>query len=45
MPLDRFWGKRGFVRRPDIVGTFRWKDLDEDHDSAKPMVFWVKELR
>ena len=45
VPLDRFWGKRGFVRRPDIVGTFRWKDLDEDHDSAKPMVFWVKELR
>ena len=44
VPLDRFWGKRGFVRRPDIVGQFAWKDLDADAETAKPMVFWTKAL-
>lgn len=42
--LDRFWTKRGFVRRPDITTTFAWKDLDEDAETPKPMVFWVKDL-
>jgi GNAT superfamily N-acetyltransferase len=42
--LDRFWGKRGFVRRPDIVGRFAWKDVDADAETAKPMVFWTKAL-
>ena len=44
VPHDRFWGKRGFVRRPDIVGRFAWKDLDDAGETAKPMVFWTKEL-
>ncbi len=44
VPLDRFWGKRGFVRRPDIVGQFAWKDLDAEAETAKPMVFWTKAL-
>ncbi len=44
VPLDRFWGKRGFVRRPDIVARFAWKDLDADAETAKPMVFWTKAL-
>lgn len=42
--LDRFWGKRGFVRRPDIVGRFAWKDVDDDEETEKPMVFWIKLL-
>ena len=44
VPLDRFWGKRGFVRRPDIIARFAWKDLDADAETAKPMVFWTKAL-
>jgi GNAT superfamily N-acetyltransferase len=43
-PLDGLWAKHGFVRRPDIVTTFHWRDLDEAGESAKPMVFWTKEL-
>lgn len=43
-PLDGFWTKRGFVRRPDITTEFRWRDLDEDGESGKPMVFWTKDL-
>ncbi|HEX7843548.1 MAG TPA: GNAT family N-acetyltransferase, partial [Kofleriaceae bacterium] len=43
-PLDPLWIKHGFVRRPDITTTFAWRDLDETDESAKPMVFWTKEL-
>lgn len=41
---DVFWGKRGFVRRPDIVGTMRWLDVGHAEETDKAMVFWLKEL-
>lgn len=44
-PHDAFWGRRGFVRRPDVTTMFAWRDLDEETDSPKPMTFWIKELR
>lgn len=44
LPLDPFWVKRGYTRRPDLVTTFSWQDLDEDNESLKPMVFWIKEI-
>jgi GNAT superfamily N-acetyltransferase len=43
-PLDPLWTKHGFVRRPDIMTTLSWRDLDEADESAKPMMFWTKEL-
>jgi GNAT superfamily N-acetyltransferase len=44
VPHDAFWARRGFVRRPDITTTFTWRDLDDPTETAKPMVFWIKEL-
>jgi GNAT superfamily N-acetyltransferase len=38
------WRRHGFERRPDIVGTFAWRDLGDTDDTAKPMVFWIKSL-
>jgi len=43
-PLHALWERHGFVRRPDVATTFSWRDLDDDHETAKPMVFWIKEL-
>jgi GNAT superfamily N-acetyltransferase len=43
-PHDEFWGKRGFVRRPDIVGHFAWRDVGDAAETVKPMTFWIKEL-
>jgi GNAT superfamily N-acetyltransferase len=43
-PLDRMWQRHGFVQRPEITTTFSWQDLGDDRETAKPMVFWVKEL-
>lgn len=44
-PLDEFWRRRGFTRRPELHTTFSWRDLDEPQASPKPMVFWTKPLR
>ena len=38
------WRRHGFVRRPDIVGEFAWRDLGDADETTKPMVFWIKEL-
>jgi GNAT superfamily N-acetyltransferase len=38
------WRRHGFVRRPDIVGEFSWRDVGDAGETTKPMVFWIKEL-
>ncbi|HEX2691045.1 MAG TPA: GNAT family N-acetyltransferase [Kofleriaceae bacterium] len=43
-PPGALWRRHGFVRRPDIVGDFAWRDLGDTGETAKPMVFWIKEL-
>jgi GNAT superfamily N-acetyltransferase len=43
-PPGALWRRHGFVRRPDIVCDFEWRDVGDDHETAKPMVFWIKEL-
>lgn len=45
VPLDAFWHKRGYVHHPELHTTFRWRDVGESHASAKPMSFWLKDLR
>lgn len=42
--LDSFWEKYGYTRRPELVGSFTWKDLDETEQTPKPMEFWTKQL-
>ncbi len=44
VPHDAFWTRRGYVRRPELVATFSWRDLDEPNESDKRMIFWLKEL-
>ena len=41
-PLDGFWRKRGYEPRPDLETTFSWSDLDDEHETAKPMRFWLR---
>lgn len=44
VPLDVFWSRRGFIKHPELRTTFSWQDLDEDAETPKPMVFWLKRL-
>jgi GNAT superfamily N-acetyltransferase len=44
VPHDTFWTKRGFRPRPELVAHFSWRDLGDADETAKPMLFWLKEL-
>jgi GNAT superfamily N-acetyltransferase len=43
-PLDAFWARRGYRHHPELHTEYRWRDLTEDCESAKPMSFWIKPL-
>lgn len=43
-PLDAIWTRAGYARHPELVATYRWRDVGERDESAKPMVFWMKSL-
>ena len=42
-PLDPFWRRRGYAPRPGMVTEYRWRDLGEAQETAKPMQFWLRE--
>ncbi len=43
-PLDEFWKKRGYTKRSDITTPYVWKDVDQEKETEKPMVFWLRKL-
>lgn len=43
-PLDDFWRKRGYAPLEGAIARFRWKDLDEAGETAKPLQFWISDL-
>jgi GNAT superfamily N-acetyltransferase len=45
VPLDSFWTKRGFTKRPDLACRMAWKEIGDDEETEKPLVFWMKALR
>jgi GNAT superfamily N-acetyltransferase len=44
VPLDTFWRNRGYDKRPELVTAYSWKDIDEQEETEKEMVFWTKEI-
>ena len=44
-PLDDFWKKRGYEPVPQLRTHYPWKDIDQAEETAKPMNFWMGELR
>ena len=44
VPLDAFWGRRGYAKAEDLLGRFTWKDIDQPAETEKPMQFWVRAL-
>jgi GNAT superfamily N-acetyltransferase len=44
VPLDPFWGKRGYAKADGLVAHFDWKDIDEPGETQKPMQFWLRSL-
>ncbi|WP_439616346.1 GNAT family N-acetyltransferase [Shinella sp.] len=45
VPLDGFWGKRGYKHRADLRTMLAWQDIGEENETEKPMSFWLKDAR
>jgi GNAT superfamily N-acetyltransferase len=43
-PLNDFWNSQRYTKHPKINTTYQWKDLDEESESPKPMIAWIKNL-
>ena len=43
VPLDAFWGRRGYHKAEGMTAQFAWKDIDQPIETAKPMQFWLKD--
>jgi hypothetical protein len=43
-PLDEVWRHFGYEKHPEISAHYRWKDIGEQKESEKPMVFWLKQM-
>lgn len=41
---DAFWTARGYRRQPGMTMQLAWKELDEAHESEKPLTFWLRPL-
>ena len=41
--LDGFWKKSGFVKQPEMVTHFSWKEVDQPESRPNPMVFWLQQ--
>mgnify|MGYP001160173997 FL=1 len=44
IPLDVFWGKRGYAPVPGLTATYDWKDVDQAEETTHVMQFWMKKL-
>ena len=43
-PLDTFWQRLGYHKHSELHTTFSWKEIGEQAETPKPMVFWMKQL-
>lgn len=43
-PLDDFWRGRGYAPLQGVVAQFKWKDIGQADETAKPLQFWIKDL-
>lgn len=44
VPLDGFWGRRGYAPVEKLVTQIAWKDHGEPDESAKPLQVWLRRL-
>lgn len=45
VPLDAFWGRRGYERRTDLTTMLAWQDIGDVEETEKLMTFWLKPAR
>jgi GNAT superfamily N-acetyltransferase len=43
-PLDAVWRHFGYAADENLICHFAWKDVDQDEETLKPLMFWLKSL-
>jgi hypothetical protein len=43
-PLDEVWSHFGYLKHPELCAYFEWKEIGENEQTAKPLIFWLKNL-
>lgn len=43
-PLDEFWIKRGYEKKPSLQSEFSWLDIGDVAETKKTMTYWMREL-
>ncbi len=43
-PLDQFWQRLGYRKHPELHTTISWKEIGEQEETSKTMIFWMKQL-
>ncbi len=41
-PYKPLWRKLGYQPNSNLIIYYKWKEIDEDKASSKPMKFWIK---
>ena len=41
--LNSFWNRQGYVKHPDLIADFSWKEIGAIEETKHPMVFWIKD--
>jgi GNAT superfamily N-acetyltransferase len=44
VPLDAFWQKRGYTKRPELSVVFDWKEIGDTAETPHRLRFWTKDL-
>ncbi|WOO40122.1 GNAT family N-acetyltransferase [Rubellicoccus peritrichatus] len=44
-PHDIFWGKRGYVKHPELKAFLPWQEIGEEGESLKSLTFWLKSMQ
>ena len=43
-PLDPVWRRYGYAPVPGAIARFKWRDIGQTAETAKPLQFWIKPL-
>lgn len=41
--LNSFWNRQGYIKHPDLIADFSWKEIGAVEETKHPMVFWIKD--
>lgn len=44
VPLDNVWKHFGYAKHPELCTYFKWKEIGEERETFKPLIFWLKTL-